>query len=80
MSAIADFRIIQTDKLDGLKESAEIIIKKGFFKKTVTDNYWSFLENNSSKLKDFERSGYLFTNLLLFLQENKEIDLLDLRI
>ena len=76
MSAIADFRIIQTDKLDGLKESSEIIVKKGFLKKTVTDNYWDFLESNSSKLKDFEWSGYIFGNLLIYLQENKQIDLL----
>ena len=34
MSAIADFRIIKTDKLDALKEASEIIIKKSFFKKT----------------------------------------------
>lgn len=76
MSAIADFRIIQTDKLDVLKDSAEIKVKKGFLKKTVTDNYWNFLESNSSKLKDFEWSGYIFGNLLIYLQENKQIDLL----
>lgn len=76
MSAIADFRIIGTDKLELLKESAEIKIKKGFFKKTVIDNYWNFLDENASKLKNFEWSGYIFGNLLIYLQENKEIDLL----
>ena len=76
MSAIADFRIIKTDKLDALKEASEIIVKKSFFKKTVTDNYWSFLEDNSKKLNDFEWSGYIFCNLLIYLQENKNIDLL----
>jgi len=76
MSAIADFRIIKTDKLDSLKESAEIKIKKGFFKKTVIDNYWNFLNENSSKLKNFEWSGYIFGSLLIYLQENKGIDLL----
>lgn len=76
MSAIADFRIIEINKLDALKEASEIIVKKSFFKKTVTDNYWSFLEDNSKKLKDFEWSGYIFGNLLIYLQENKNIDLL----
>ena len=68
MSAIADFRIIKTDKLDALKEASEVIIKKGFFKKTVIDNYWSFIQENSKKLKDFELSGYIFGNLLIYLQ------------
>ncbi|MBD8491139.1 hypothetical protein IFO69_20465 [Echinicola sp. CAU 1574] len=76
MSAIADFRIIKTDKLDALKEASEIIIKKSLFKRTVTDNYWSFIEEYSKKLKDFEWSGYIFGNLLIYLQENKKIDLL----
>lgn len=51
MSALADFRLIETDKLDSLKEASEIIIKKGFFKKTIIDDYWSFLDNNSKKTR-----------------------------
>jgi len=77
MSAIADFRILGTDKLEALKGSAEIKIKKGFFKKTVIDNYWSFLNENSIELENkFQWSGYIFGSLLIYLQENKEIDLL----
>ena len=76
MSGIADFRIIKTDKLETLKGLSEIIVKKSFFKKTVIDGYWDFLDENSKKLEDFNWSGYIFANLLIFLQENKGIDLL----
>ena len=54
MSGIADFRIIETAKLESLKGVSEIIVKKSFFKKTVIDGYWDFLENNSKKLEDFK--------------------------
>jgi hypothetical protein len=53
MSAIADFRIIETEKLEALKAAAEIKTTKGFFSKTVTDNYQQFLELNTTKLADF---------------------------
>ena len=76
MSAIADFRIIGTNKLEALKEASEIKTPKGFFKNTVIDNYWEFLEKKSLKLKDFGGSGHIFTNLLVFLQEEKQINLL----
>ena len=39
MSAIASFYILDTTKLDDLSKNAEIIVKKGFFSKKVTDNY-----------------------------------------
>lgn len=78
MSAIAEFRIIETNKLDELKEKSEVkIVKKGLFKKEVIDEFWTFLDSNSDKQKDFDLSGYIFGNLLIFLQENKEINILD---
>ncbi len=76
MSAIADFRIIDINKLESLKRVSEIIVKKNFFKKTIIDGYWDFLDSNSTKLGDFKWSGYIFADLLVFLQENKKIDLL----
>jgi hypothetical protein len=76
MSAIADFRIIETEKLEALKEAAEIKTTKGFFSKTVIDNYQQFLELNTTKLSDFQWSGYVFGNLLFFLQEQRNIDLI----
>lgn len=78
MSAIAEFRIIETNKLDELKDKSEVkIVKKGLFKKETIDEFWTFFDSNSERQKDFDRSGYVFGNLLIFLQENKEINILD---
>jgi hypothetical protein len=76
MSAIAEFRLIETSKLNDLRDHAEIKIEKKLFGKKTIDNYWDYLNSNSKKLKDFGYSGYIFTNLLIFLAENKGIDLL----
>ena len=76
MSAIADFRIIETSKLNQLRDNAEIKIEKKLFSKKTIDNYWDFLNANSKRLKDFDSSGYIFTNLLVFLEEKKGIDLM----
>ena len=76
MSAIASFYLLDTSKLDDLKQNAEVIIKKGLFSKKVTDNYWDYLANNATELKSFDGSGYVYANLLVFLQEEKNIDLL----
>lgn len=76
MSAIADFRIIETSKLNDLKANAEIKIQKGFLSKKTIDTYWDYLNLNSKKLKDFPYSGYVFAELLIFLVESKGIDLL----
>jgi hypothetical protein len=76
MSAIADFRLIETSKLNDLRDNAEIKIEKKLFSKKTIDNYWDFLNANSKKLKDFNWSGYIFANLLVFLEEKKGIDLL----
>ena len=76
MSAIADFRIIETSKLNELRDNAEIKIEKGPFSKKTIDTYWDYLNANSKKLKDFGYSGYIFADLLIFLTENKDIDLL----
>lgn len=76
MSVIADFRLIETSKLNDLLAHAEIKIEKGFLSQKVIDNYWNFLNANSKKLKDFNGSGYIFANLLVFLAEEKGIQLL----
>lgn len=76
MSAVADFRLIETSKLNDLLDNAEIKIEKKLFSKKVIDNYWDYLNTNSKKLKDFDWSGYIFANLLVFLEEKKGIDLL----
>lgn len=76
MSAIADFRLIETSKLNELRNNAEIKIEKKLLSKKTVDIYWDYLNSNSKKLKDFEYSGYIFADLLIFLAENKGIDLL----
>lgn len=76
MSAIASFYLLDISRLDGLRQNAEIIVKKGLFGKKITDKYWDYLENNATVLKGFDGSGYVFANLLIYLKEEKEIDLL----
>lgn len=76
MSAIADFRLIETSKLNELRDKAEIRIEQKLFSKKVMDDYWNYLDTNARKLKEFPYSGYIFANLLIFLAENKGIDLL----
>lgn len=77
MSAIADFRLVETSRLAEIKEAAEIKIKKGFLSKKTIDNYWSVVNSNSRKLRDFNASGYIFSNLLTFLQEKRGIKLMN---
>jgi hypothetical protein len=76
MSAIANFRLIETSRLNDLRDNAEIKVEKKLFSKKVIDNYWDYLNANSKKLKDFDWSGYIFADLLIFLEEKKGIDLL----
>jgi len=76
MAAIADFRVLDVDLLDDLKDSSVIHVKKGLFKKSAIDNYWTFLDAKAEKLDPFNKSGFIFGHLLVFLQENKKIDLL----
>ena len=76
MSAIASFYLLDTSKLDELKLNAEILVKKSLFSKKVTDNYWGYLANNATELKSFNGSGYIYGNLLVYLQEEKNVDLI----
>ena len=76
MSAIADFRMIAVSKLKELSDKAEVKVEKGFFTNKTIDGYWAYLDSNSKKLGDFNYSGYIFADLLIFLAEGKGIDLL----
>lgn len=76
MSAIADFRLIDTSNLKELQDNAEIKIEKKLFSKKTIDTYWDYLNSKSKRLNDFGYSGYIFADLLIFLAENKGIDLL----
>lgn len=76
MSAIASFYLLDISKLDGLVQNAEIEIKKSFFSKKMIDNYWNYLADNASELPGLNGSGYIYGNLLTYLDEEKNIDLL----
>jgi hypothetical protein len=76
MSAIASFYLFDTDKLDALVQNAEIIEKKILFSKKVTDNFWDYLAGNATELPDLDGSGYIYGNLFVYLEEEKNIDLL----
>lgn len=77
MSAIADFRIIETAKLDELLKAAEVKIEKKLFSKKVINKYGEYLDSTSRELIGFPWSGYIFADLMIFLQEKKGIDLLN---
>lgn len=62
--------------MNELRNNAEIKIERKLFSKKIIDNYWDYLNSNSKKLKEFQYSGYIFADLLIFLAENKAIDLL----
>jgi len=77
MSAIADFRIIETSKLHELSDKAERKLEKKFFRKRITDYYFDYLEKQSKKVMALGGSAYVFADLLIFLKERKGIDLLN---
>ncbi|MCW3102906.1 MAG: hypothetical protein JWO09_1346 [Bacteroidetes bacterium] len=69
MSAIAEFRIIERDKLEGLVAAVEPTKGKVLFWKYTTENYRPYLEKNSRELKGIDSSGYIYVNLICFLEE-----------
>ena len=74
MSAVAEFRLIPKKKLNDLLESAKI--KKNWLGKPI-DKYYVFLDSNSKKLKQYNLSGYYYADLLFYLSEKENIDLMD---
>jgi hypothetical protein len=75
MSAIASFFIIDISKLGELLQHTELIVKKTWFSKKVTDNYWDFLANNATELKSLDGAGFIYAHPFVFLQEQKNMDL-----
>lgn len=69
------FYLIATTKLEELLVNAEITVKKSLFGKKVTDNYWNYLAGNAAELPNFDGPGYIYGNLLVYLEEQKNIDL-----
>jgi hypothetical protein len=74
MSSVVDFRLIETSKLNQLRDHAEIKVEKKLFSKKVIDNYTNYHHSNSKEIIDFRYSGHIFASLLPYLEE-KGIDL-----
>lgn len=77
MSSVAEFRLIDVNKLNLLEQAAEIKITKTLFSKKIVDNYYDYLETNTKFLSVFDGTGYAIVNLFIFLEQEKEIDLLE---
>ena len=75
MSAIASFYLLDKSKLEELKQHAQLVVKKTLFSRKVTDRYGDFLAANTTELKSFDGPGYIFGNLLVYLEQEKNIDI-----
>lgn len=65
--------MLRTDKLNGLKDAA---IPKRRFLRGLHDNYHSYIHKEGSNVAEFNWNGYLIANLLCYLQERREIDMM----
>lgn len=77
MSAIASFYLINKSKLAELLKNAEATTQKTLFGKKIIDNYYAFLKKNSTELPGFYGNGYVYGNVLPYLEDVKEIRLSD---
>ena len=75
MSAVASYYLIDTSQLNELRQNAKIIVKKSLVSKKVIDSYWDYLAYNATALRRFDGSGYIYGNLFVYLEEQKNIDL-----
>jgi len=53
--------------------------ERKFLGRKTIDNYWNYLDLHATSLKDFGYSGHVFSNLLIYLMEERGIDLLSTR-
>jgi hypothetical protein len=78
MALIASFNLLAASQLPELVEQATIHIKKGLFSSKRIDNYWDYLEQNTTPLKSLEykdHNGGILLNVLTFLGEKHGINL-----
>lgn len=66
MSAIAEFKLISVAKLPNLVKAAD-----------PGNDFHNIVLHDTKKLITFDWSGYIFADLLIFLQEKKNINLLE---
>ena len=64
MSAIANFRIIETSKLSQLRDNAEVKIEKKLFGNKVIDHYWDYLNSNLTETEGLQLLGISFCKLI----------------
>ena len=75
MSLTASFYLLDTTRLEELRLNAEVTVKNRLFNKKVIDNYWNYLTTNATELSGFDGPGYIYGNLLVYFEEEKNIDL-----
>jgi hypothetical protein len=77
MSAVASFYLINKVQINETVQNAEITVRKSLFWKKTVDNYYNFLEVNATRLPYFDGNGYVFGNVLPYLEETRGIDFFD---
>lgn len=73
MSAIAEFILIETSALPALRKAA--IPTKRFLRPPL-DRYSEFLRKNGREVAHYEWSGLVLPTLYIYLQEERQVDLL----
>ena len=73
MSAIASFILIPKAALPELRTAA--VPKKGWFGGTK-DHFYGFLRQRGREVSHYEWSGFVIATLLVYLQQNRQIDLM----
>lgn len=72
MSAIALFIKIPVSAIAGLREAA--VVKKRILG-PPRDTYWQYLREHGTDAANFRWNGYAFNPLLVYLEEERQIDL-----
>jgi hypothetical protein len=71
MSQTASFYLIEANKLEKLKEVAEVRFEKKWFRKVRVDNFYKYLYANSQELRLYDWSGYIMFSLLVYLEDGE---------
>ena len=84
MSAIASTYLIPTAIIPELRKMAGVTpkVKRGFFggAKEVEDPFWDWFYSSTTKVSEFDQSGFIYNTLLAYLEEKKGIDLFKLEL
>lgn len=73
MSAIASFIKIKKNTLEGLRDAA---VPKKRFLTSPRDTYGDYLSKSGQEVTTYKWSGYILSTLLLYLQEQFQINLM----